>query len=119
MIVVSELAFSDAGHAPFNVGLLAVVRTAFPLDHLCFAGAPEHIRELKKQADEDLTKSIEWREIALLSPDVPYFIRLIRDMKILQALLRIIPEGSQGLFLLANAKTATLVALKLLKTFSI
>jgi len=115
MIVVSELVFSGGAHVPFNAGLLAVVRTAFPLEPICFAGAPEHIKELKTQADETLIKSIEWREITLLPADTSYVVRLIREMKTLRTLLRIIPEGSPGPFLLAHTKPATLVALKLLQ----
>jgi hypothetical protein len=115
MIVVSELYFSGGGHAPFNAGLLAVIRAAFPLGRICFTGAPGHIREIKKQADEALIKSIEWREITLLPADASYFVRLIREMKILRTLLRIIPEGTPGPLLLTHATTATLVALKLLK----
>ena len=117
MIVVSELVFSDGGHVPFNAGLLAIVRAAFPLEHVCFVGAKGHVRELKKQAGEALTKSIEWREITLLPVDTSYFTRFKHDMRLLRNLLRIIPEGTSGLLLLAHAQPATLVALKLLKCF--
>ncbi|GJL64152.1 MAG: hypothetical protein NPIRA04_28060 [Nitrospirales bacterium] len=115
MIVVSELVFSDGGHVPFNAGLLTIVRTAFPFESVCFVGASGHIRELKKQVGEELSRLIEWQELILLPPSVPYFSRLVSDMKILQTLLRIIPEGGPGLVLVAHAKPATLVALKLLK----
>ncbi len=117
MIVVSELAFSDGGHVPFNAGLLAVVRAAFPLESVCFAGAHEHIRALKEQAGETLSQSIQWREIILLPADVSYFSRLIRERTILQSLLKIIPEGTSGLLLLANAKAPTLIALKWITHF--
>ncbi|MEX2493384.1 MAG: hypothetical protein WD425_16650 [Nitrospirales bacterium] len=115
MIVVSELVFSGGAHVPFNAGLLAVIRTAFPLERICFAGASGYIRELKEQADEALAKSIEWREIDLLPADTSYFVRLLREMKTLRTLFRIIPEGTTGPFLLTHAKPATLVALKLLR----
>ncbi len=117
MIVVSELAFSDGGHVPFNAGLLAVVRAAFPFEPVCFAGAYEHIRALKEQAGETLSQSIQWREIILLPEDVSYFSRLIRERTILQSLLEIIPEGTSGLLLLANAKAPTLIALKWITCF--
>ena len=117
MIVVSEMVFSDGGHVPFNAGLLAIIRTAFPFEPVCFVGEPGHIRELKKQAGEPLTNSIEWREITLLPADVPYFVRVFRDMKILETLFRIIPKGESGPLLVAHARAATLVSLKLLKRF--
>lgn len=117
MIVVSELVFRDGGHAPFNAGLLAIVRTAFPFEPVCFVGESGHIRELKKQAGEVLTNSIEWREITLLPSDVSYFVRVFREMKILKTLFQIIPEGGSGPLLVAHARAATLVSLKLLKRF--
>ncbi len=115
MIVVSELVFSDGGHVPFNAGLLAIVRAAFPLEHVCFVGASGHIQELKKQVGEALTKSIEWREVTLLPVGISYFTRLVYDIKLLLTLLRIIPEMASGLLLVAHAMPATLVALKSLK----
>ncbi len=115
MIVVAELGFGDGGHVPFNAGLLAIVRAAYPFEDVCFAGTREHISELKIQMGEVLMKSIEWKEIALMPPDMPYFQHLIRERKTLKILLDIISHKASGLLLLANAKAATLVALKLLK----
>ena len=115
MIVVAELGFRDGGHVPFNAGLLAVVRTAFPLERVCFAGTVEHIRELKTQVGEVLVTSIEWKEISLMPSDTPYFERLIRERHTLHILFRMIVHSPSGLLFLANAKEATLVALKLLK----
>ena len=115
MIVVAELAFNDEGHVPFNAGLLAIVRIAFPREHLCFFGTPAHITALKNQVGESLAASIDWKEITLLTPDLPYFVGLFLEIKMLRTLLRIFPEGSTGPLLLANAKQVTLVALKLLK----
>lgn len=117
MIIVAELGFNDGGHAPFNAGLLAVVRKAFPEEQLCFFGGPAHIGELKKQGGEFLAGSIEWQEMNLLSPDLSYFSRLLGEMKILQTLLRIFPKGSTGPLLLTSARPATLMALKLVKRF--
>lgn len=115
MIVICELVFRDGGHAPFNAGLLAIVRTAFPFEPVCFVGESGHIRELKKQAGEALTNSIEWREITLLASGVSYFVHVFREMKILKTLFQIIPEGGSGTLLVAHAMAATLVALKLLR----
>ena len=113
MIIVAELAFNDGGHVPFNAGLLAVVRTAFPGEQVCFFGGSGHIGELKKQMGEGLAESIEWKEMKLLLPDVSYWSRLLGERKILRSLLPMFPEGSTGpLLLLTSARPATLVALK-------
>jgi len=117
MIVVAELSFNDGGHVPFNAGLLAVVRNAFPGEQVCFFGAPAHIGDLKKQVGESLASSIAWKEKPPIPRDLPYFRRLLRETKILWTILRKIPEGSTGPLLIANAKPAALVALKLVKWF--
>jgi len=117
MIIVSELVFSDGGHVPFNAGLLTIVRTAFPLESVCFVGASEHIRELKKQVGEELSSSIVWQELALLPADAPYFTRFIREFKVLQPIFQINRDGPADLLLVTHAKPATLVVLKLLKRF--
>lgn len=84
-----------------------------------FCGAHGHIRELKKQAGEALIKTIEWRELTLLPTSLSYFVRLIREINIIQTLLQILPEGESSQFLVTHARPATLVALKFLKTLAI
>jgi glycosyltransferase involved in cell wall biosynthesis len=117
MIVVAELAFNDGGHVPFNAGLLAVVRKAFPCEQVCFFGEPAHIGELKKQVGEFVAESIEWQEMRILPQDLSYISRLLGEMKILRTLLRMYPEGATCLLLLPSARPATLVAFKLVKLF--
>lgn len=117
MIIVAELAFNDGGHVPFNAGLLAVVRKAFPREQLCFFGGPAHIMDLREQVGESLASSIEWKKITLLPPGLPYFSRLLGEMKILRTLLGNFPEGSTGPLLLTSVRPATLVALKWVKRF--
>ena len=117
MIIVAELAFNDGGHVPFNAGLLAVVRMAFPLEKVCFFGTQEHIGEVKKQSGEVLGGSIEWKEMANLSSNLTYFARLLHEKKILQTILRHFPQEATGPFLLTSVRPATLVALKWVKRF--
>lgn len=117
MIIVAELAFNDGGHVPFNAGLLAVVRNAFPHEQVCFFGGPAHIGELKNQVGEFLAESITWKEMSLLPSDVSYVSRLIGEMKILQTLLKIIRAESTSLLLLTSARPATLMALKCVQPF--
>ena len=115
MIIVTELAFNDEGHVPFNAGLLAVVHTAFPDRRLCFFGAPGHIDGLKQQCGKALMEAMEWREVCPLAPDLPYFTRLFKEIKRLRKMLVCFSQGAGGLLIITNAKPAALVALKLIK----
>lgn len=117
MIIVAELAFNDGGHVPFNAGLLAVIRNAFPHEQVYFLGGSEHIGELKKQMGEFLAQSIEWKEMGLLPPDLSYCSRFLGEKKIIKNLLGMFPEGSTGPLLLTSARPATLLALKWVKRF--
>lgn len=117
MIIVAELAFNDGGHVPFNAGLLAVVRKAFPKKQVYFFGGPAHIGEIKKQVGKCLAESIEWKDMKLLPPDSSYTSRLRGEIAILRPLLQMFPEGSTGPLLLTSARPATLVALKWVKRF--
>lgn len=117
MIIVAELAFNDGGHVPFNAGLLAVVRKAFPREQLTFFGGPAHIGELKKQMGEFLAESINWKEMRILPQDASYSSRLLGEIKILRILLQMFPKESTGPLLLTSARPATLVALKWVKLF--
>ena len=91
MIVACEPWFTDGGHAPFNAGLLATIRAAFPDEELFFFGASAHIDELKKQLDESLSASISWIEIVPPDPGQAYFERLFCEIKVIRNLLRTFP----------------------------
>ena len=115
MIVACELWFTDGGHAPFNAGLLATIRAAFPDEELVFFGAGAHVEELKKQLGGSLSASISWIEIFPPDPERAYFGRLFCEIKIIRNLLRAFPRNSRGYLLLASACSSTVVALKLVK----
>ncbi len=117
MIVVAELAFNDDGHVPFNAGLLAVVKRAFPNDQIYFFGGSTHIKGLKKQSGKVLAESIEWKEVKLLPHDSSFYSRLFGEMKMMNGCLQMFPKGSNGHFLLTSARPATLLALKMAKYF--
>src|SRR5688572_29470693 len=92
MIFVCELGFVDGAHVPFNAGLLATIRAAFPKEKLSFYGAPLHVEELKKQLDMSLAASISWKEILPPTPDMTYFGRFFRELTIIRHLLRTLPQ---------------------------
>jgi Glycosyl transferases group 1 len=115
MIVACEPWFIDGGHAPFNAGLLATIRLAFPDEEVFFFGAGAHIEKLKKQLGASLSASISWIEIVPPDPGKAYFERLFCEIKIIRNLLRTFPRNSRGHLLLASACSSTLVALKLVK----
>jgi hypothetical protein len=115
MIVACESYFTDDGHAPFNAGLLATIRAAFPDEELFFFGAGAHIEELKQQLGVSLSASISWIEIVPPGPERGYFGRLLSEITILRKLFRTFPQNSRGQLLLASACPSTIVALKLVK----
>ncbi len=115
MIVACESWFTDGGHAPFNAGLLATIRAAFPDEELFFFGAGAHVEELKKQLGVSLSASISWIEIVPPDPGRAYFGRLFCEIKIIRNLLRTFPKNSRGHLLFTSAYPSTLVALKLVK----
>src|SRR4029077_11751315 len=115
MIVACEPWFSDGGHAPFNAGLLATIRAAFPDEELVFFGAGAHIEELKKQLGVSLSASISWIEIVPPDPGKAYFGRLFCEIKIIRNLLRMFRQNSRDHLLITSACSSTVVALKLVK----
>ena len=46
MILVCEIMFDRGTHVPFNAGLLATIRAAFPKEDLAFYGAAAHIEQI-------------------------------------------------------------------------
>jgi len=117
MIVACELWFSDGGHVPFNAGLLAIIRAAFPEEELFFFGARPHIEELKKQLGVSLAASISWMEIVPPDRRLTYFGRLFYEMKIIWNLLKTFPQNPRGHLLFTSVGPSDLVALKLVKRF--
>jgi Glycosyl transferases group 1 len=115
MIAACEPWFTDGGHVPFNAGLLATIRAAFPDEKLFFFGAGAHIEELKKQLGESLSESISWIEFVPPDPGRAYFGRLFCEIKIIRNLLRTFPRNSKDYLLLTSACSSTVVALKLVK----
>jgi len=117
MIFVCELGFVDGAHVPFNAGLLATIRAAFPEEELFFFGAPSHIEELKRQLDLPLAGSVSWTEILPPNPSATYLARFFCELKIIRSLLRILSRGDRRRLLLTSAYPSTLVALKLAMRF--
>jgi hypothetical protein len=115
MIAACEPYFTDSGHAPFNAGLLATIRAAFPNEELVFFGAGRHVEELKKQLGVPLSASISWIEIVPPDQGRAYFGRLFYEIKIIRNLLRTFPRNSRGHLLFTSAYPSTLIALKLAK----
>jgi hypothetical protein len=117
MIFACELSFEDAAHVPFNAGLLATIRAAFPKEELSFFGAATHIQELKKEIGEPLADSIAWRGISLPTAGTGYLKRFFRELKVIRRLLKSVPEDSTSRLLLTSARPSTVLALKIGRCF--
>lgn len=117
MIVACELSMTDGAHVPFNAGLLATVRAAFPQDELLFLGAAGHIREIKRQLGAPLADSISWREIAAPGAGLSYWRRFVGEMRILRPLFRLLRAHPGSRLLLTSSYPSTLLATKILERF--
>jgi len=118
MIFVCELGFDDGAHVPFNAGLLATIRAAFPKEELSFFGASAHMEQLKQQVGQPLAGSIGWREILPPRPGTVYFKRLFRELWAIRGLLRTLPQDPTSRLVLTSAYSSTVLALKVARGFS-
>jgi len=117
MILVCEITFSDTAHVPFNAGLLATIRAAFPKEDLSFWGAAAHMEELKKQMGQPLASSIAWSEILPIPQGTGYGERFFRELPVIRRLLRNLPQDSTSRLLLTSAYPSTVLALKAVRCF--
>ncbi len=115
MIAACELAMSGGAHVPFNAGMLATIRAAYPGEELLFLGTPSHIAEVRRQLGEDLAGSLAWIPIAAPGPGLTYWRRFSREMRILSSLGRVIGREPRGRLLLTSSYPSTLVAAQLLE----
>jgi hypothetical protein len=115
MILACELAINDGAHVPFNAGMVAMLRAAFPHEQLFFAGAPEHVAAVKTQVGSSLADTVAWIDIPAPGRGLGYGGRLVREVKILRGLLRMLTRES--LLLLTSCYPSTIAAAKLLERF--
>jgi hypothetical protein len=117
MIYVCELSFDDAGHVPFNAGLLGTIRAAFPKEELTFFGAPTHIEELNKEVSRPLAGSMLWSEICPPTPGTSYVKRFFCEFRIIRRLLKMLPHDATARLVLTSAYPSTVLALKVAQWF--
>ncbi len=117
MILLCELTFTKFTHVPFNAGLLAMIREAFPKEDLSFFGAASHMEELRKQVGQPLASSIAWSEILPIPSGTGYRERFFRELSITRRLFRAIPQGSDSRLLFTSACPSTVLALKAARCF--
>jgi hypothetical protein len=117
MITLCELSFVDGTHAPFNAGLLATIREAFPNEGLVFNGAAAHIVELRQQVGEPLADSISWKTIVPPRPGAAYLRRFCCELKIIRSLLRDAQQHLTWPLILTSAYPSTVLALKFARSW--
>ena len=117
MILVCEIMFSHRAHVPFNAGLLATIRAAFPKEDLSFFGAAAHMEELKEQLGQPLASSIAWSEILPIPPRTSYSVRFFRELRVIRRLFRTLPQFSTSRLLFTSAFPSTVLALKVARCF--
>jgi hypothetical protein len=117
MIIVCELSFRGRAHVPFNAGLLATIREAFPMQGLSFWGAATHNEELKKQVGQLLAGYVVWNEIHPPDPGTAYLKRLLREVTIIDSLIKVLFKDASSRLILTSAYPSTVLALKLVRFF--
>jgi glycosyltransferase involved in cell wall biosynthesis len=117
MILLCELSFFGRSHVPFNAGLLATIRAAFPKTDLSFFGDVGHIEELKKAVGQPLAGSIAWREILPPASGTVYVKRFFRELSVIRHLFMMLPQDSTSRLLLTSAYPSTVLALKVARCF--
>jgi len=117
MILVCEITFSKTAHVPFNAGLLATIRAAFPKEDLSFFGAAAHMEELKKQVGQPLASSIAWSEILPIPSGTGYCERFFRELSVIRSLFKTLPQVSSSRLIFTSAVPSTVLALKAARCF--
>ena len=117
MILICEIMFDRGAHVPFNAGVLATIREAFPRDELAFYGAAAHIEQLKKQVGQALASSIIWNEICPIPPGSSYGERFFRELKVIRYLCRKLSQCPTSRLLLTSAFPSTVLAMKVARLF--
>jgi hypothetical protein len=117
MIILCEVSFHGRAHVPFNAGLLATIREAFPKQGLSFWGAPTHNEELKKQLGQALAEYVLWEDIRPPDPGTAYLKRLLREVSIISRLLKRLTKDGSPRAILTSAYPSTVLALKLVRFF--
>lgn len=117
MILVCEIRYAHLAHVPFNAGLLATIRAAFPKEEMLFFGAAAHVDELTKVVGQPLANSIEWREILPPTSGTAYLKRFFLELSVIRRLLRTVPQGSTSRLVFTSASPSTVLALKVARLF--
>lgn len=117
MILICEITFDRGAHVPFNAGLLATIRAAFPKEDLAFYGAAAHIEQLKAQVGSAAAGSILWKHIVPIPPGASYGERLPRELNVIRQLFRELPQDSTSRLILTSAFPSTVLAIKVARWF--
>lgn len=117
MILLCELTFLNRTHIPFNAGLLATIRAAFPQEDLAFWGEAVHVEELKKEVGHALADSISWKHICPPAKDMGYVRRVICELDILRSALNSMTHETMSRLVLTSAQPSTVLAIKVVRWF--
>lgn len=118
MILVCEIMFDCGAHVPFNAGLIATIRAAFPKEDLAFYGGAAHLEQLRKQVGQGVANSIQWSEIHSIPPGgLGYGERFVRELRVIRRLFSELPQDSASCLILTSAFPSTVMAAKVARLF--
>ncbi|HEX9666323.1 MAG TPA: glycosyltransferase [Thermodesulfobacteriota bacterium] len=115
MILVCEPVCWGGEHAPFNAGMLEIIRKGFPNEGVSFSGERTHIEGLQKQLGESTSSSIEWQPISIPERKAGYTKRFILEVRILLNLLRTLEQNPYRNLVFTSITPSALAALKVLR----
>ena len=119
MILVCEMIFDSGSHIPFNAGLLATIRAAFPKEEIAFYGSTGHLIDLKKQVGQTAASAIQWNEIQPIPPGPGYGKRFISEFRLIRRLFSKLHHSSTSRLLLTSAFPSTVLAVKIARLFGL
>lgn len=111
-VIVGEPICVGREHVPFNSALLQGLLKAYPDASFVFFGESSHIGELKPQLTTDDASRIQWVEAAIPPRRTEFWARLVKEKRLLKAMLRAC--GDQGRLVLLSGSLATIALLKAL-----
>lgn len=112
MIVVCEPVCQGLEHVPFNAGLLAIIRTAFPDQEICFFAELSHLGAVRDGVGRAISESIRWNPLNLPKRHAEFFSRLGGDARIMNTLMHAARATDARHLVLTTATPSILLMLK-------
>jgi hypothetical protein len=112
MILICELECWGLAHVPINSAFLQIVRNSYPEEQVIFAGERSHLLEIQKIVYSSKTENVSWQEIALPPRHAKPRQRFKFDLKMVNQLLRQLPQDQNSYMVITSNNVSVLTAVK-------